>query len=50
MAKPGALIGQQMGRHLCMNEFDFFCSNGTGMSLRKSVGDVTCQSLSALLA
>ena len=49
MAKPGALIGQQMGRHLCMNEF-IFCSNRTGMSLTKSVGDVTCQSLLALLA
>ena len=26
MAKPGALIGQQMGRHLCMNEFDLFAA------------------------
>ena len=50
MAKPGALIGQQIGKHLCMTEFLFFCSNRTGMSLTKSVGDVTCQSFSALLA
>ena len=42
MAKPGALIGQQMGRHLRMIEFSFF-RNRTGMSLTKSVGEGTCQ-------